>query len=540
MNNLSELKASFYKEHARDRRLTLINYILILCAIALVLGLLKFIGVNFKELISELINQNSTSTHDNSWVRLYSTIAPIVAFVCVCGYPLYVLLKVSKRPKRIEAVIDRAERGVKLVAVNDYVEHKITIPLVKINLKLCPVTFVQLSFEGDRSPIVLPIRSYAIADMKILLSGNNMEEVMSHKAALYSDAEEQTDTTNIDTTPLKTVDEFRTYIDKELKSDIEALESSRKSSFKTMIIGGVIAGIIIVGVMGYVFYNSFSETMSGNYGFNPLTSIVPIFVLGIVITIIFSVIMRKRGVNQMALNPQAATFDNNSFKENIISKMVSFINPSVKYIPMAHLALNDVFESGLFEEKNYTLNGSDQISGKHNGVPFIMCDLSMQYKRNFSQENEQPDTVFYGQFFVARFNKNFSQPVYVISTGKTGDARSYLTSDMGEQVKLEDPEFMKMYRVYAHDQVEARYILTPSLMERLKELAKRTKGTFLVAFYNNKITVANHSGTNNFETKFSKSLTAKENEMLIGFYTDLYNQFAIIDELKLNINIWKK
>ena len=536
MKNLSELRAILLKEHARDRRLTLINYFLILCLIALVLGLLFYIGVDFKGIFTEFINQNNG---DNSLTALYPIIATIVGFTCVCGYPFYVLLKVNKRPKRIDAVIERAEKGAKLAGVNDYVEYKITIPLLKLNLKICPVTFTQISFEGDYKPYILPIRPSAIADMKILLSGVNMEDISRHKEALYADTSEETDDTNFIETPIKTVDEFRTFLDSELKEDIESLESSRKSSYKTMIIGGILAGIFIVAVMGYVFYNSFTKTMESDYTFNPLTTIVPIFALGIVVTIIINIVMKKRASGQ-ATTAQTLAFGNNTFKEKIISRMVTFVNPSVKYIPMGHLSLDDIFESGLFEQRNYTLSGSDQISGKHNGVPFIMCDLSMQFKRNFSDENEQADSVFYGQFFVARFNKQFSQPVYVISTGKTGDARSYLTSDMGEQVKLEDPEFMKMYRVYAHDQVEARYILTPSLMERLKELAKRTKGTYLVAFYNNKITVANNSRINNFETGFSKSLTSKENELLVGFYTDLCNQFAIIDELKLNINIWKK
>ena len=337
-----------------------------------------------------------------------------------------------------------------------------------------------------------------------------------------------------------TVEEFRIFIEKELKEDVNALESSRKSMRKMMVLGGIMAGISIVGVMGYVFYNMFtvgSDAASTDYTFNPLKSVVPIFILMIVLAFVFNIIMKKRQAKTKDAAPQTLAFGTNTFKEKIISKMVAFVNPSVKYIPMAHLSLNDVFESGLFEERNYKIDGSDQISGRHNGVPFIACDLDLQYKRKFSEEKEQPEVIFYGQFFVARFNKKFNSPVYVIPTSKKS---SGLISGMGEQVQLEDPEFMKMFRVYAYDQIEARYILTPSLMERLKELAKRTKGSYHVAFYNNKITVANNSGINNFEVGYTKSLTKKENELLIDFYTDLCNQFAIIDELKLNINIWKK
>ena len=32
-------------------------------------------------------------------------------------------------------------------------------------------------------------------------------------------------------------------------------------------------------------------------------------------------------------------------------------------------------------------------------------------------------------------------------------------------IKLEDPEFEKLFAVYGDDQIEARYILTPALMQ---------------------------------------------------------------------------
>ena len=41
-----------------------------------------------------------------------------------------------------------------------------------------------------------------------------------------------------------------------------------------------------------------------------------------------------------------------------------------------------------------------------------------------------------------------------------------------KNVKLEDPNFEKMFEVYSDDQVESRYLLTVTFMERLKELAE--------------------------------------------------------------------
>ena len=543
MENLSELKALFYREHVRDRRLTLINYFLILCAIGAFIGFLAFLKVDFVALISDLISSGS-DTQAETITEMYGKYMPILVFVAILAYPFYVLWKISKRPKKIEALISRAEKGAKLATVHDHVDYKITIPLFKINFKLCPVTVVQVFFENDTKPYVLPLPNGYIPDMKILLSGVNVEEINKHKADLYGDAnaaEEENaaaeEEENAVPTPIKSVDEFRTFLNTELKDDLASLESGRLSFRKAIVIGGIIAVITVIAVIGFVVYNAMNPRDTLSEPANPMKYILPIMGLGVLIPLLTNFFMKKRNVNP---EDQANAFGGNAFKEKVISRMVNFINPSVKYIPMAHLSLGDIFESGLFQERNYPLDGSDQISGRHNGVPFISCDLSMQFKRNFSDEKDSPDCAFFGQFFVARFNKSFSTPVYIIPRKNKYSTLSYLESDKGESVKLEDPEFMKLFNVYSKDQVESRYILTPAMMERIKDLAKRTKGEFYIAFYNNKITVANNSGINNFEASVSKSITKNDNQLLVDFYTDMCNQFAIIDELKLNINIWKK
>jgi len=40
-----------------------------------------------------------------------------------------------------------------------------------------------------------------------------------------------------------------------------------------------------------------------------------------------------------------------------------------------------------------------------------------------------------------------------------------------ENVQLEDPKFEEIFEVYSTDQIEARYLLTVSFMERLLDLA---------------------------------------------------------------------
>ena len=57
-------------------------------------------------------------------------------------------------------------------------------------------------------------------------------------------------------------------------------------------------------------------------------------------------------------------------------------------------------------------------------------------------------------------------------------------SESGKLVKLENVEFEKQFAVYSTDQLEARYILTPQLMERLLAVQSAESGRIRVLFEN--------------------------------------------------------
>ncbi|WP_163319011.1 DUF3137 domain-containing protein [Dysgonomonas sp. 520] len=536
---LSDFKELLLQEHKRDKKLTFINYALISVGIIAIVALLFYLGANFSG-----IAKNFTGAMDSasgSYSTYYKFVIPLVVICCIC-YPFYQIYKLQQRPKKIEDLINKIQKGAKATTIQDVVSYKITLPLLKVNLKLCPVTMVYIYLNDDVKPFILPLNKFYLSDAKLLLSGADIQQLNTIKDALYGDTDPEAQ--NTVATPLKSVDEFKEFIKTDLMDTISDVESNRKSTRSTMIIMGVIATLLAFGFVGYMAYNAMQTSKAGNYssmGSDPIKTFLPFIAIFLVIYVGYYIYSKSKSKGQADTATGGYESIQTTFKTKIFDKMVKFINPSVEYSPLGHIGLPEFLESGFFVEKNYDIDGSDQISGRHNGVPFLMCDLSVSYRRNFSDEKEGPDSVFFGQFFVARFNKSFSSSVYLIPKKKffagSNDIGGY-TSPSGEKVLLEDPEFMDMFNVYAEDQVEARYILTTAMMERIKQLTKRTKGQYHIVFNNNKITVANNSRTDNFEVGYSKSLTKNDNELLVNFYKDLADQFAIIDELRLNVRIW--
>ena len=118
-----------------------------------------------------------------------------------------------------------------------------------------------------------------------------------------------------------------------------------------------------------------------------------------------------------------------------------------------------------------------------------------------------------------------------------GAKNEYL--DSGEtkelnELKLEDPEFSKKYRVYSADQVEGRYLVTPAFMERFKNLqtafgSKNAK----CSFYKDSLIFAISTKKNLFE--IGNLFHSLENpKQMTEFFNELSSILALIDYFKLN------
>ena len=102
-----------------------------------------------------------------------------------------------------------------------------------------------------------------------------------------------------------------------------------------------------------------------------------------------------------------------------------------------------------------------------------------------------------------------------------------------QSVKLEHSTFAQNYNIYSTNQVEARYILTPSFMERIKALdfafkAKCVRGSFR----GNQLTLVIHTNKDLFSMgSLLRNSTIKDFEIL---YDEMISVLQIVDELKLN------
>ena len=101
-----------------------------------------------------------------------------------------------------------------------------------------------------------------------------------------------------------------------------------------------------------------------------------------------------------------------------------------------------------------------------------------------------------------------------------------------KKVNLEDVVFSKNWKVNATDQVEARYVLTPALMERMLKIKRMFYGKSVhFSFFENQVLIAVGTNKDMFETTslFTSALDYKKVREVIAQF---YSVFAIIDEMK--------
>lgn len=223
------------------------------------------------------------------------------------------------------------------------------------------------------------------------------------------------------------------------------------------------------------------------------------------------------------------------YKENIISVIISTLCQGASFEQQKGISQGMFQGSGLFKRPD-RYHSEDLITGCVDATHFLCSEVHAEEKRVTTDGKGRTRTtwvdIFRGFFFMADFQKDFKGQTMVYRN-------AWIKLRFGEErVKLENPEFEKSFDVYSTDQVEARYLLTPTIMERLLELDKKFPGQITACFQNSKVIIAIPDQTNHFEANIWKPITDSQN-IMYEFQT-IRLLIGIIDDLNLNLRIWSK
>ena len=127
-----------------------------------------------------------------------------------------------------------------------------------------------------------------------------------------------------------------------------------------------------------------------------------------------------------------------------------------------------------------TAKYEDQISGEYEGAEFTFCEAHLE--KESRGENNSRDTVFHGQLICIAYPKRF-QGETVLRRDAGVLNRLGKPGKGFQNIGLASPKFEKVFEAWATDQVEARDILDPVVLERFIELERLFKGGRLSAAF---------------------------------------------------------
>ncbi len=318
---------------------------------------------------------------------------------------------------------------------------------------------------------------------------------------------------------MKTIDDLKQFYDATLTPDLRVLEQQRRGIVRKIMI--VISVALGLGGIAFVLM------------MNSLRQIGPAVIIPVVLCLLIG-----GGVCKFLTRGYVT-----DFKSLVIERIVHFIDDNLSYEPKRCIDKSTFILSKIFTTKPNRYKGDDLVSGKVGATRIQFSELNAVHESG-SGKNKHQTTVFRGIFFIGDFNKHFiGQTIVLPDTaqklfGRFGQKLQSLNVFRGKLIKLEDPEFESHFVVYGSDQVEARYILSTSLMARITDFKKKTGKKIYLSFIGSMVFVAVSYTRNLFEPRLFKTLL--DFGPIKRYYQDLALAIGIVDDLNLNTRIWSK
>ena len=309
---------------------------------------------------------------------------------------------------------------------------------------------------------------------------------------------------------MKSVEEFRKFYDSQLLPDLLLMEEDRKKTVRKIFT--VLVPTVIIILLLFPLLQMFAIVLGG------------VVCVGIFLFIIKGYV--------------------SDFKQKVIAKIVNFIDKNLTYIPEDHISRGEFGLSNIFLHHADSFKGDDRVYGKIGATEINFSECVAKYKTKDSKGRTQYTTFFKGLFFIADFNKHFKGKTIVLPDtaekllGSIGSFLQKRNFARPQLIKLEDPEFEKHFVVYADDQIEARYILSTSLMKRICDYKNITGKKIHLSFVASKIFVAVSYKKNLLEPRVFRTLL--DFNIINEYYENLQLAISIVEELNLNTRIWSK
>lgn len=288
----------------------------------------------------------------------------------------------------------------------------------------------------------------------------------------------------------------------------------KKNKIITIIFECIMIPIVLFSLPKFKYFSMFD-----------LVPIMFELVFGIIIFLI---------IKNFILGPDIKKFKTN-YKNIFVLSGLKQIFDNLSYDPNNGVSEEDIEKSELiYLEDRFSSN--DYISGTYKKINFEQSDVHIEKRVEEKDMNGKKsvhwETTFMGRWMNFDFNKNFRTNVIVF------DSKGFRWWGKYKKITMEDDDFNKRFSVYAENEHEAFYILTPHFMEKIKKMKQNVGSNITLGFIDSKLYVTLNNYKDSFEYNVFKPID--EEKIKIEIMKDIKIITNFVDDLDLDNNLFKE
>ncbi len=170
------------------------------------------------------------------------------------------------------------------------------------------------------------------------------------------------------------------------------------------------------------------------------------------------------------------------YKSRVLPRLVADFG-ELDWRPAKDLELAALRKENLVEAFDST-HPDDEIFGRYRGLPLSIAEVRLTHGSGKEQRE-----IFDGLVTCIELPRRLAGVTAVVNDG--GLFNALRGRKDRQRVRLEDPDFERMFEVYGSDQIASRALLTPAFMERFIALAGHPGfGRSLALAQDNRLTIA--------------------------------------------------
>jgi hypothetical protein len=212
------------------------------------------------------------------------------------------------------------------------------------------------------------------------------------------------------------------------------------------------------------------------------------------------------------------------YKKDMFKNILDFLSDKGTFVSeKGRISNKAIDECELFNTDKLISTGINYMVMTYKKFSITLSDLSIFY----CDDRLHKKDIFNGIYFSATFNKPIREQTYIIPNNikdvLINNAMNYYEY-AGTRVILENNEFEKKYNVYSVDELQARYIISLKLMERVNDIDKIFPGKKYIVFKKTgKISIL-FSGES-IEKKLNDKVRLSNSDSRFKFCEEIFNYF---------------